>query len=282
MISSAHSKLFNDLDIQFNPRLDYVGYYAATSGLVSEPKDLTRDLVNFWFVTEGNGSVRVDGQWLDFSTYDLITIKPGQNYNQEKAGKENPFKVYFVQFNPFHDKELAIQKQFDTLWPPSISLRYYPEAKDIFMECFDVFNTQNTSNLLIEKSILYRMMHMAMDAYQNQPQEHATTGYDKFIQAKDYIDHRYTQSLTLEHIAEVTDLSSSYLSALFAKFVKTSPINYQIAVKLKKSRLLLAKGVSVTKVSDEVGFNSLHHFSRIFKKQFGIPPSQFAIQRRRK
>jgi AraC-like DNA-binding protein len=282
MIDSAHAKLFNDLDEQFNPRLDYVGYYAATSGLVSEPKDLTRDLVNFWFVTEGNGSVKVDGQWLDFSTYDLITIKPGQNYCQEKAGKKNPFKVYFVQFYPFHEYQLPVQELFDTHWPSSISLRYYPEAKDIFMECFEIFNTRNRSNSLIEKSILFRIMYMAMDAYQNLPQEHASTGYDKFIQAKDYIDHHYTQPLTLEHVAEVADLSSSYLSSLFTKFLKTSPINYQIEVKLKKSRLLLAKGVSVTKVSDEIGFNSLHHFSRVFKKQFGIPPSQFAIQRRRK
>jgi AraC-like DNA-binding protein len=264
----------------FSPVVDYVGYFTAKPGWVSEPEDLIRDVVNFWYITEGSGAVRIDGQWVEFSAHDLITIKPGENYDQEKASRKNPYKVYFVQFYPFKENNSTAWNQKNNLWPRVISLKYYPEIKDLFTECFDTFNTSSSLNHMLEKSILFRVLHIVTDAYQNLQPEISSKSYEKFIQAKQYIDNHFFHPLSLELIAGKSNLSSSRLSTLFNTYLNISPINYQISVKFKYARLYLAKGIPVTKVSTEVGFNSVHHFSRIFKKHFGMPPSQYAIRRR--
>jgi AraC-like DNA-binding protein len=238
--------------------------------------------VNFWYIAEGTGAVRIDGHWVEFTASDLVTIKPGENYDQEKAGRKSPYKVYFVQFDPFKQGNSHIQQHFFDPWPRVVSLKYYPEVKDLFMECFEVFNTRSASSRLLEKSILFRIFHVVIDAYQSNPSEIPSKGYAKFVHAKQYIYGNYSQPLHLDQIAEEAGLSSSHLSSLFKKYLKISPINYQINVKLRYARLFLAKGIPVTKVSANVGFNSVHHFSRVFKKHFGMPPSQFALQRRRK
>ena len=135
----------------FSPEIDHVGYYAAKPGWVSDPEDLIRDVVNLWYIVEGTGGVRIDGQWVEFSTNDLVTIKPGENYDQERAGGKSPYKVYFVQFYPFIQGNLQAQQHFDDQWPRVISLKYYPEVKGLFMECFEVFNTRSASSRLLEK-----------------------------------------------------------------------------------------------------------------------------------
>jgi AraC-like DNA-binding protein len=54
-----------------------------------------------------------------------------------------------------------------------------------------------------------------------------------------------------------------------------TPIEYIRVIKMKKSAMLLAEGKNVNEVIDEIGFNSRSYFSKSFKAQFGVPPSEF-------
>jgi AraC family transcriptional regulator of arabinose operon len=44
---------------------------------------------------------------------------------------------------------------------------------------------------------------------------------------------------------------------------------------------LLAQDASIGRVAEELGFSDPFHFSRVFKKVFGVPPGQFARSHRR-
>ena len=272
----------NSFESFFQPEIDFVGYHQAKPGWKSKSEDCIRDLVDFWFITEGSGSVKIDDKWLDFDVNDLITIKPGQNYIQEKSDRKKPFKIYYIHWYPFGINNLETQQQFCKIWPEKISLKFHPEIRPLFAELFEVFTTKRASSDLLIKSIVYRIMYILSDAFKNSAHEAAPKGYSKLLNAREYIYNHYKESLSLEQIAENTDISASYLSALFKKYFNTSPVNYQITLKLRSAKLRLAKGQTVTKVAQDVGFNSLHHFSRLFKKQFGMPPSNFSLISRRK
>ena len=43
----------------------------------------------------------------------------------------------------------------------------------------------------------------------------------------------------------------------------------------KAKRLLIASNSSVSKVAEDCGFKSLHYFSRAFKQEEGISPSEY-------
>jgi AraC-like DNA-binding protein len=54
-----------------------------------------------------------------------------------------------------------------------------------------------------------------------------------------------------------------------------SPIQFQKQIRLQESRLLLATGRGdVTRISRRVGYASPSQFSREYRSQFGVPPSQ--------
>ncbi len=92
-----------------------------------------------------------------------------------------------------------------------------------------------------------------------------------------FMEHNYMHNLPLETFAKNTGRSLSTFNRDFRSIFKLSPSKW-----LKKKRLELAKQLMTLyskKPSDvylEVGFEDLAHFSRSFKSQFGINPSEFA------
>lgn len=68
---------------------------------------------------------------------------------------------------------------------------------------------------------------------------------------------------------------SGYFSSLFKeKF--SYPLSQYIAEReIEAAKEMLTAGRSVTDVSRELGFSSVHHFSKKFKAMVGIPPTRF-------
>ena len=72
-------------------------------------------------------------------------------------------------------------------------------------------------------------------------------------------------------------LSPFYISRLFKNEVGDTPINYLISLRMKEAeQLLLAQpDASVQDIAKSVGYEDAYHFSKVFKKHFGISPSNF-------
>ena len=88
-----------------------------------------------------------------------------------------------------------------------------------------------------------------------------------------------TKSLTLEDIAKGSAMSVSKLKLLFKTKNGSGPINCFISIKIDYAKKLIAQGNStLTEIAYELGFNSIHYFSRQFKKVTGISPTEFAKQ----
>jgi len=92
-----------------------------------------------------------------------------------------------------------------------------------------------------------------------------------------FMEHNFMYNLPLETFAKNTGRSLSTFNRDFRDVFQLSPSKW-----LKKKRLDLAKQLMTIydrKASDiylEVGFEDLAHFSRSFKSQFGINPSEIA------
>lgn len=72
-------------------------------------------------------------------------------------------------------------------------------------------------------------------------------------------------------------LSPFYISKIFKSETGDPPINYLIKSSIGKSQRTLESGRigSVQTVAGEaVGYDDAYHFSKLFKKHFGVSPSQ--------
>ncbi|WP_458118780.1 response regulator transcription factor [Paenibacillus sp. Z6-24] len=96
-------------------------------------------------------------------------------------------------------------------------------------------------------------------------------------QVKSYIDNYYNQKgLTIHEVARKNHVSPNYLSYLFKKYTGFKLWEYVIKLRMEESReLLTSTDLRRYEVADKVGYESPEHFSKIFKKYYGISPSEF-------
>lgn len=88
-----------------------------------------------------------------------------------------------------------------------------------------------------------------------------------------YIRERLDQDLRLEEIAELANLSAFHFARLFKQTVGMPVHQYVLEQRLEAGRDLLLQGeISVTEVAACTGFADLSHFSRHFKRRYGVSP----------
>jgi len=87
--------------------------------------------------------------------------------------------------------------------------------------------------------------------------------------------HAYSGStLRLDQIAGAACLSTYHFQRMFSIAVGESPHAYLTKLRLDRACFLLRKGFPVTQVCGLVGFESPGSFSTLFRRKFGVAPSE--------
>ena len=91
-----------------------------------------------------------------------------------------------------------------------------------------------------------------------------------------YIDLNFKEALTLEQLAEEGHMNKYYLSHAFKKEYGVSPINYMISKRIEESKYLLAEtDLSISQISQLLGFSSSSYFSQVFRKTQATTPLEY-------
>lgn len=97
--------------------------------------------------------------------------------------------------------------------------------------------------------------------------------------AKEYIQEHQTENLRLGHVARAVNTSTFYFCKMFKKVTGINFTDYLSRVRIEKSKnLLLNPNLRVSEIAFEVGFQSLTHFNRVFKKILGQSPTEYRTQ----
>lgn len=93
---------------------------------------------------------------------------------------------------------------------------------------------------------------------------------------ENYLNIHFRENITLDKLSELTFLNKYYLSHEFKKYSGVSPIEYLLTKRLKEARKLLSTtDLSISQISNIVGFGTSSYFSQYFKKEIGVSPSQY-------
>jgi AraC-like DNA-binding protein len=97
--------------------------------------------------------------------------------------------------------------------------------------------------------------------------------------AKDYINEHQGDDLSLGEVAKAVNTSTFYFCKIFRKATGINFTDYVSRVRIEKSKnLLLNPNLRVSEIAFEVGFQSLTHFNRVFKKILGQSPTEYRAQ----
>ncbi|MDD3365657.1 MAG: AraC family transcriptional regulator [Sphaerochaetaceae bacterium] len=92
-------------------------------------------------------------------------------------------------------------------------------------------------------------------------------------------DNIFTENISIDTLAEISNLSSAYFIKTFKKEVGLPPNDYINKIKIDIAKEKIQNdSPSITYLAYELGFSSSQYFSRVFKKYVGNTPSEYKKQ----
>lgn len=99
---------------------------------------------------------------------------------------------------------------------------------------------------------------------------------DAISAAKAYIEENYVKNITLEDVSQAVNISSYYLSRVFKEGTGSNFIDYLTMLRIEKAKDLLSKTqYSMKEICVMSGYSDPNYFSKTFKKNVGVTPTEY-------
>ena len=97
--------------------------------------------------------------------------------------------------------------------------------------------------------------------------------------AKKYIQEHQGEEISLADVAKAVNTSSFYFCKMFRKVTGINFTDYLSRLRIERAKnLLLNPNLRISEIAYDVGFQSLTHFNRVFKKIVGHSPTDYRSQ----
>lgn len=178
--------------------------------------------------------------------------------------------ISFKDFSAMNDDEKGlIHKDYfcDYSPTPVMSVR----DKDSFLKVFYKIISKETPPLLKKALMIETLSSIIEDNFPSLLEDQAPSNV--VYQIKDYLDAGNGLEMSLDDFAKCFFHSKFYLDKKFKQTFKIGLIEYRNKKRLALASKLL-KTLSVTEVSNTLGYQSIYAFSRAYKNHFGVSPKK--------
>ena len=247
-------------------------YNCGNQDIVIE-KEMKSDVYTFYFVREGKGYV----------TQQQIThkVSAGQGFvvfpNAETTVKsefKNTMNVDWVAFSGY-----LVEKYLDrahlTIFEPVFEDVEDKELEGYFDRLVDV--SRHMPNRYCKlMAQLYSIFAFILDHTFVEKAPASTPAEVILLKSLDFIDINYQSDISVEDIAQSVGCNRKTLYNVFKNLTGFSPRDYLIYYRMWKATVLLKNPqLSIDMVATAVGYGDQFHFSKEFKKNVGLPPSEY-------
>ena len=111
-----------------------------------------------------------------------------------------------------------------------------------------------------------------------QERVHSVSSYlqEEMAYACKYFNDHYNEAISIEDYAQSRGMSVSWFLRNFKQVTKQSPMQYILALRINNAvSLLETTDYTMAEIAAIIGYDNPLYFSRIFKKQKGISPSDY-------
>ena len=245
----------------------------------------SHDYAELAFVLSGEGKYRLDDKIYPVQEGDLVVINPGVRHQAIFCPEaEVPATEFFVGFSDI--RITGCQANFMPCPEGKHILHTEGELRQRLMKLCASMEAENAvrrqGRYFMLKSYLIQILLLVIRE-QCEPMERPKgcdfeSANKKYVveQILNYVEEHYSEKISLDQIAENMYLSPFYVSRIFKSETGNAPIRHLINIRLEKAKELLEGGYqgSIQEVAAQVGYDDAYHFSKLFKKRFGISPSQ--------
>lgn len=101
--------------------------------------------------------------------------------------------------------------------------------------------------------------------------------FERLNKVFDYVFTNYDKQIRLSDVSELANMTPQGFCRYFKMRTRKSFFTFLLEARISKTcELLRENKLSINQIAFSVGFNSLSHFNREFKKRMGVTPSEYA------
>lgn len=222
---------------------------------------------SFEYIYEGKGEIQENNEIHKVSAGDFFILHPNC-YHHYHADLKNPWKKIFLMIDGDTTLPSVMLKQYNIY-----DITYFPQlCNPLELETiFELFKSNNANisqkfeTLLC--SLIIELAHLSKTT---------VSEISSINVAKKFIDKKINTKLTLEEIANYTNISVSFLCREFKKAFGVTPYTYILKAKIEFAKtMLLETNITVQTIAERFSFADAAHFSKAFSKIVGISPTKF-------
>ncbi|WP_066195827.1 AraC family transcriptional regulator [Gracilibacillus timonensis] len=240
-----------------------------------------------YYILSGEGTFMFNKQDYPIISGDLFLLKP---YAECQLIDKSNLTMLFFTFEPFslmetrelmdlfdrienieHFEHFLLNNQFNVglLW------------KEMLLQS----SQQTLFTKEITQSLAYTLVQIIMQHFYQQivgierdelKETKVLESNEIIYNAKLFIHDNLDKHLKLSDVADHLHVSHRHLSRLFTQHIDVTFTQYVRSEKINKAAILLATtDLPIKIVAQQVGFDTVHYFSSVFKKVMDIPPGEF-------
>lgn len=217
------------------------------------------------YILDGKGTFERKGVIYNLIKGNMFLIRPHE-LTFYKADLENPWSYVWIGFNGALAEELIDGSGFN-----QNPIVYSPS-------CAFIFNNMISAYKLSQSPEMY-LCGLIFELFARLKEENnvSTSAAQIYAQrAENYIQSNYMYDISVAGIAKMLGIDRRHLYRIFAEYIGTSPQNYIVRYRLGKAAELLSHyDCNVSEAARSCGYKDTFNFSKMFKKEYGMCPSEY-------
>lgn len=248
------------------------------------------------YIENGRGIMQIDGITYSAATNDLFCIPPATPHAMEGYAPSMicPFVHFDLSYRKFNShwdfsvpEGMTDLNDFAPLMHPPVA----PELAKILKGHINSYTNRRVGNIIREicaesaRSQPYRQLIMSglmlqalgeifkgQSSLPNTSNPHIPLLED----AAAYIRKHCIEKIKLNDLADMCNIAPSYFRRLFGKHFNCSPRIYKRRARIKIAKeMMIISSMNISEIAYELGYATVHSFSRAFHSEEGISPTQY-------
>ncbi len=233
-----------------------------------------RDHFCIHHILSGSGYYSAGEKSWELHAGDTFILYPGVEVKYY-ADQEEPWEYGWVGFMGTDAPSIIRNTEFRKHRPYILAGRI-PEQKirDGIQAVFDV-KGNSYEEAVAMTGALYSLLSVFMH-YSKGDEPEKDPGLIYVEKAESYIGTNYSYPVTVEDVADYVGISRSHLFRSFQTYMNCSPKEYLSEFRIKQAcRLLKETDLSISAIAYSVGFENNLYFSKAFRKEKQMSPTQY-------
>lgn len=237
------------------------------------------DFPELIYIVEGNHILSLDGKIVELNEGQMIIYAPlafhiGVKPTNAKA-RIISFRTCWDDIRPLYNKVITLNNYEKELLLNVTDKCYNCLIGRAIEDVYDLSFKDGVSELEILE--IKRLLELFFISVVKRQKSCIAPISNDFRKVANFLRENVFSRLTLEEIAEQNFMSVSKLKMIFRNNCNGGAINYHINLKIEKAKELLNENkYNISEISEKLGFNSQHYFSRLFKSRTGISPIDYS------